>query len=99
METAGTVCCIDSSAAATTNKTYTIDIDGSIIPASATGDALRLQGNSFSVFDITIGKNNADAQLGGGTGRQFRPNHRRPKRVAEQLRQAGGRYRPIGDGR
>src|SRR6185437_13039188 len=59
---------VDSSAAATTNKTYTIDIDGSIIPASATGDALRLQGNSFSVFDITIGKNNADAQLGGGTG-------------------------------
>lgn len=40
---------------ATTSKTYTINIDGSIASAAAEGDGIRLEGTNYSVFNVTFG--------------------------------------------
>jgi hypothetical protein len=42
------------SSAVGASKTYTIDIDGSIVTNDAQGDALRLEGHSGTVFDVTV---------------------------------------------
>lgn len=54
-----------SSSASDTSKTFTIDIDGSIASADSSGDGVRLEGTSRSVFDVNFGKN---AHIGGGDG-------------------------------
>lgn len=50
---------------ATSARTYTVNIDGSITSAAAQGDGVRLEGTSHSIFDVTFGRN---AVIGGGTG-------------------------------
>ncbi|AGK57503.1 outer membrane autotransporter barrel domain-containing protein [Hyphomicrobium denitrificans 1NES1] len=47
---------------ATTSKTYTINIDGSIASAAAEGDGIRLEGTNYSVFNVTFG---GGANVGG----------------------------------
>ncbi len=54
-----------ASQASGTSKTYTLDINGMVTSDAAQGDALRLEGTNYSVFDATIGRN---GHLGGGTG-------------------------------
>lgn len=54
-----------ASGASGSAKTYSIDIDGSITSAAALGDAVRLEGTSQSIFDVTFGRH---ANIGGGTG-------------------------------
>jgi len=50
---------------ATSTKTYAVKIDGSITSAAAQGDAIRLEGTQYSVFDVEFGRH---AVVGGGTG-------------------------------
>jgi hypothetical protein len=54
-----------SSTASGSNKTYTVNIDGTIKSADSSGDAVRLEGTNRSIFDVNFGRN---ANIGGGTG-------------------------------
>lgn len=59
-----------TSTAATTEKVYTINIDGSVTSSDDNGDSLRLDGTAYSTFNVFVGTDGilGNSQTGGDDG-------------------------------